>query len=167
LSSKNYHPFVEEISASFIVNTISQVAAQYNRSKDLLLTVEGATMQTDKFLLKRVLEELTDNAFKFTHIGDAVNWDIFLLARGAKLDLEYPNLSKFNAEKFNNVAPCNQFLKENQVIEGLGLGLFLTQKIMKMLGNSLNFIETNSNMLRFQLGFRYLNDASNSEINGK
>jgi len=167
LSSKNYHPFIEEIPASFIVNTISQVAAQYNRSKDLLLTVEGASMQTDKFLLKRVLEELTDNAFKFTHIGDAVNWDIFLLPRGAKLDLEYPNLCDFTAEKFNNVAPSNQFIKGNQVIEGLGLGLFLSQKIMKMLGADFNYVETNSNILRYQLGYRYSNATSNSEKHGK
>ncbi|MCG9881329.1 MAG: hypothetical protein MH472_12085 [Bacteroidia bacterium] len=154
-STKSYHPFIEDVPASFIVNTIVNVAGNYNRSKDLVLSVEGSTIRTDKFLLKRVLEELSENAFKFSQLGDMVIWDIFLLARGAKLDLEYPNRFRFTKEKFAKVAPYNQFIDGNKVIEGLGLGLFLTKEIMNVLDGDLSFMDADPNAVKFQLSLRY------------
>lgn len=157
-STKSYHPFVEDVPASFIVNTIVNIAGNYNRSKDLVLSVEGSSIRTDKFLLKRALEELCENAFKFSQIGDLVIWDIFLLARGAKLDLEYPNRFRFNKEKFDLASPYNQFVDGNKTIDGLGLGLYLTKKIMEILDGEISYTSTDKSANKFHVSFRYMNE---------
>jgi DNA-binding response OmpR family regulator len=153
LLSKKYHPSLEEIPASFIANTFVHVATNYNRASDLVLSVDGSFLITDRFLLKRVLEELAENAFKYSRQGETIALDIFLLPEGAKIEIAYPNHKKFNSEKLKNAAPYEQFSSDNQLIDGLGLGLYLSKVIMEILLGKLVLIDTNQDSLKFQIYF--------------
>ncbi len=151
LESKTYFPFIEDVPATYLVNSIVNVASDHHRSEDLNLLVEGLSIKTDKFLLKRVLDELTENAFKFTQKGDAVNWNIFLSPETSSLEIVYPNKFRFSNEKFEQITAYNQFTIGTQVLEGLGLGLFLSQKISELVGFALSFKELNNNQLSFKI----------------
>jgi CheY-like chemotaxis protein len=153
LESKNYFPFIEDVPVTYVVNSIVNIASNHNRSADLNLSVEGVSIKTDKFLLKRVIEELTENAFKFTQKGDPVNWNVSLNPNAISLEIEYPNKFRFNEEKFEQIAAYNQFTVGSQVLEGLGLGLFLSQKILEVLGFELQFTEKNPSNLSFKILF--------------
>ena len=151
LESKSYFPFIEDVPVTYIVNNIVSIASNYNRSADLNLSVEGVSIKTDKFLFKRVLDELTENAFKFTQRGDAVIWNISLSTDAISLEIEYPNKFRFNKTKFEQIAAYNQFTVGSQVLEGLGLGLFLSQKIVEVLGFNLQFTEKKSSNISFKI----------------
>ena len=161
LLAKKYHLSLEEIPVSFIINTFVHVATNHNRSGDLVLSVDGSFLTTDRFLLKRVLEELADNAFKFSHPGETVALDIFLFPESAKIEIAYPNHKKFNSEMLKNVAPYEQFSSDNQLIEGLGLGLYLSKVIMEFLLGKLVLLDTNPDLLKFQIDFSHYNQNIN------
>lgn len=151
LLAKKYHLYLEEIPVSFIINIFINVASNYNRSSDLVLSVDGNFLTTDRFLLKRVLEELADNAFKYSHLGETIALDIFLFPESTKIEIAYPNHKKYNSEMFENAAPYKQFSSDNKLVEGLGLGLYLSKVIMEFLLGKLVLLDTNPDLLKFQI----------------
>lgn len=153
LESKAYFPFIEDVPATHLINSIVNIASDHNRSADLNLMVEGLTIKTDKFLLKRILDELTENAFKFTQKGDVVIWNIVMSPEYNSLEIVYPNKFRFSKEKFDQISAYNQFTAGSQVLEGLGLGLFLSQKISELLGFELSFKELNTSEICFKITF--------------
>lgn len=139
IDANKVNPYIEEVPCSFVESTLSQVANNYDRIKDLSLVLNGDTiLKTDKFLLKKIVEEVADNAFKFSKPGDRVM--CFVKSVGGKFDLSihYP-CKDFDQDKFARVQPFNQFTEKLNTISGLGLGLFIAKKLTQILGGSSSF----------------------------
>ncbi|OYU95152.1 MAG: hypothetical protein CFE21_12660 [Bacteroidetes bacterium B1(2017)] len=133
-------PFIETIDSKFIESIIKSIALSYNRISDLTLLVSTfeEDLNLDKYLLRKVLEELADNSFKFTTHGIKINWEIKVENGFLDFKVIY-NTGNFTAKCFNEIAPFKQFFNEAKTNPGLGYGLYITKKIISYFNGSIEF----------------------------
>jgi two-component system sensor kinase len=132
-------------SSSEILNTLSKVidktiAIDSNNKKRIDVEVEKATINITESNLEFILFELLDNALKFSN----ENKNVIVL--GKTHDENYYKLvildfgNGFNPEDINNISPFNQFNRNEMEQQGLGLGLFISKKIIKKCKGQINII---------------------------
>jgi CheY-like chemotaxis protein len=128
---------VEFISDNMLQSFLLPMSTKYKRRDDLIVTFVGnGGVNTDRFMLKKLIEELLDNAFKYTSSGEKLYLSFNMAENKFDFSLTY-RVGSFNLDRFNEVNQFKQFSKENSVNEGLGLGLFLAKKIAIILGADL------------------------------
>jgi signal transduction histidine kinase len=110
-----------------------RVAARHKREGDLLLKIENASLFVPTENLAKIVEELVDNAFKFSEPGKPV-----LVATevvGSKFQLTVADKGRgMNAEQISRIGPHIQFERKTFEQQGAGLGLFIAKRITELLG---------------------------------
>ena len=120
--------------AEVVVERVArETGRNWNRAADLVVAVDPAALPLGEEYLTVLVEELVDNACKFSAPGTTVNlqgslqhsfWSLAVTNRG-------PGLS---AEQISQLGAFKQFSHGNQKPRGLGLGLALTQGIARLHG---------------------------------
>lgn len=119
---------------AFIEFTARQVAQQANREQDLQIDVADVpSLQIVQENLKKIVEELLDNAFKFSEPGTAVqvigavqNSHYVLLVRDHGRGLQPEQIAKIGA--------YIQFERRLYEQPGAGLGLIITKRLVELHG---------------------------------
>jgi len=127
-------------SQSEIWNIVVEIAVQKahaaNRENDLHLDIQNHWVTLSETKLRKVLEELLDNAFKFSLTGtpvrvvgrfeeDFYHLDIIDYGRG------------MTAEQIKAIAGCMQFDRSQYEQQGMGMGLILARRIVELQGGEL------------------------------
>jgi DNA-binding response OmpR family regulator len=108
-----------------------ETGRRWNRAADLAIAAEPASLPLREEFLVMLVEELVDNACKFSAPGTPIQvrgegrrefWSLAVSNQG-------PGLS---AEQISGIGAFKQFLHGNQKPQGLGLGLALTQGIARL-----------------------------------
>lgn len=108
-----------------------EVAARYDRQDDLLVYASEGTVYADQNDYMKVVEELTDNAFKFSEKGSKV-----LVSCGGEGERFLLNIT----DKGRGIAPADiqrigaymQFDRMLHAQQGSGLGMIISRKIVEM-----------------------------------
>ncbi|MFA6286479.1 MAG: response regulator [Opitutaceae bacterium] len=109
------------------------VGRSWNREADLVIAIEPARLPLREEYLVLIIEELVDNACKFSAPGTPVAvtgrggrefWSLTVGNRG----------SGMSAEQIARIGAFKQFWSGSKKPEGLGLGLALTQGIARLHG---------------------------------
>jgi DNA-binding response OmpR family regulator/anti-sigma regulatory factor (Ser/Thr protein kinase) len=109
------------------------VCQSWHRTTDLVIAAEQGLLPIREEYLVLVVEELIDNACKFSEPGSPIEvcghsqaefWSVTVINRG-------PGLSK---DQIAQIGAFKQFWNENKKPQGLGLGLALTQGIARLHG---------------------------------
>lgn len=137
---------IDELSMAAI-----DICKQRNRFKDLNMQLIGNQLFVDKHLLSKIIEELLDNACKFSPSGSMINFKLSTFADRLKIDLHYEG-GDFSSSMFNKVDAFKQFNSAKNG-EGLGLGLYLCNEITKKLNGELKFEQQNSGIISYKLMF--------------
>jgi signal transduction histidine kinase len=112
------------------------VAAQHQRAADLVLAVGEASLLIPRENLKKILEELVDNAFKFSEAGQPVR--IATETRGSTFHLTVTDHGRgMTAEQIARVAPHMQFDRKTYEQQGAGLGLIIAKRLTELLGGQM------------------------------
>lgn len=110
-------------------------ASQYDRPADLVLgpVPEGVRLAISSEHLHKVLDELLDNAFKFSTAGTPVRLDI--VERGTQWELCIrDNGNGMTPAQISSIGAYTQFNRFVQEQQGIGLGLVIARRLVELHG---------------------------------
>ena len=111
-------------------------AQAYNREQDLRVEAVEATAAISEKNFRKVIEELIDNAFKFSDAGTPVS--ISLEQKGNHLFLFVSDQGRgMTKEQIEDVGAYMQFDRKVYEQKGFGLGLVLAKRITELYGGEL------------------------------
>jgi len=122
---------VSEITPDMVIITSNKVANRFNRKDDLDISVEKSVISVPITYFLIVIEELLDNAFKFS-------------SKGTKVTLSSNNKDDYcqliitdkgrgmTEEQSANISAYLQFERDKYEQQGMGLGLIISMKIMEI-----------------------------------
>ncbi len=108
LSGEKYPPETTRHSQTVIYNGALDIAAKYNRHKDLKLVLEDSALNIADSHLHKIVTELTDNAFKYSGPGTEVSVRSFV--QDNYYYIKFNNEGKgFSREQLSKIGPLIQF----------------------------------------------------------
>jgi two-component system, sensor histidine kinase and response regulator len=112
------------------------VAAHYRREGDLLLKIEPARLLIATENLTKIVEELVDNAFKFSEAGKPVL--VATEISNGRFCFQVADKGRgMTAEQISRIGPHIQFERRTFEQQGAGLGLFIAKRLTELLGGQI------------------------------
>lgn len=119
-----------------VTDVVRQKAQQFDRIGDIQVEVQNATIQISELKLKKIVEELVDNAFKFSEAGTPVRvissfdentYVLYITDSGRGM----------SAEQITNIGAYQQFDRKVYEQKGTGLGLAIAKRLAELHGGDL------------------------------
>jgi len=125
-----------------IIDIATQKAKQNQRETDLLLEVVNSSIKVSEQDLEKVLEELLDNAFKFSEPGTFVHVKATV---DDTFKLRIMNSGRqMTSEQIASIGACTQFDRRFYQQHGLGMGLIIAKRITEVHGGQLTIQSDNN-----------------------
>lgn len=145
-----------------LIKTIAEnVAVKYKRSSDL--SVDGIdariTISTAEFNI--ILEELVDNAFKFSGLGKPVTINTNIDGNQYIIIIK-DNGRGMKAEQLKKIDAYVQFEREKYEQQGMGLGLTIAQKLVEMYGGKFDINSTYGSSTEIKISFPVIKESGKS-----
>jgi signal transduction histidine kinase len=122
--------------AMLIEEHVRKLAAAVNRPGDLQLRLSPVAVPMSEEYLAKVVDELSQNAFKFSKAGTPVT--VELSDAAGVFTLGVSDLGRgFTTEQLTNIGAYMQFDRQKQEQQGLGLGLAIARRLTELHGGSL------------------------------
>lgn len=122
--------------ASVISDAVARKAEEYNRPNDVILELETAAIRISHENFTKIIEELVDNAFKFSEPGKIIHiksnkhehqYSIGLRDYGRGMD----------KEQVQQLGPYMQFDRAFYEQQGLGLGFTIAKRLIELHGGKI------------------------------
>ena len=127
--------------AQIIKSVAEKNAVKYERLDDLTLSLSDYPIHMEKSYFKTVVEEVVDNACKFSNSGDKI--EIISRVSGNEFEIIFKNEGRgMTEEQIVKIGALMQLDRDKYEQQGGGLGLALTQQIINLHGGKLK-IESN------------------------
>jgi two-component system, sensor histidine kinase and response regulator len=120
----------------FIKDSARELAKEANRSDDIVLMVSDGAPRIHKNYLKKIIEELLDNSFKFSKAGTSV-------ILKTELTEDYYSLSVIDEgsgmspESVSQIGAYMQFERKTHEQQGTGLGLVIVKRLIDLHGGTM------------------------------
>jgi two-component system, sensor histidine kinase and response regulator len=125
-----------------IPDVARKVAARFKRDGDLLLNVGPGSLLIPADHFKKIVEELVDNAFKFSDPGKCVR--VSTTMSGNRFLLTISDHGRgMTKEQISTVGPHMQFERKTFEQQGSGLGLIIAKRLAELLGGQM-MLESNA-----------------------
>ena len=123
----------------------SNQALANNRSKDLILELNDVPIPISEDYLGRIVDELIQNAFKFSKVGTPVTVSLTETLNGITLAVSDRGRG-FSTEHITRVGAYMQFERKMHEQQGLGLGLTIAKRLTELHGGALNIESERGNI---------------------
>ena len=152
---------IEPLPIDHVAPSIAKTIAQRcQRAEDLVYTVEPCWGLITEADFMAALEELLDNAFKFSESGTPVT----LVAQpwGDQIHISITNQGRgMSNEQIQRVGAFLQFERQTYEQQGLGLGLAIASKVARLYGGRLDLNNETPGELQVQLALPLTAPLSN------
>lgn len=120
---------------------VEELANQYNRQADVQIVIEPANLRILAEDMGKIVEELVDNAFKFSEAGTAVqitgkvldgSYEFCILDRGRGMQ----------PEDIKQIGGMRQFSRQVYEQQGMGLGLVIARRLAEIYNGQLTLEST-------------------------
>ncbi|MFN6519475.1 MAG: response regulator [Nostoc sp. CreGUA01] len=145
----------ESVAKTVISDVCLQKAREFSRTKDLSLELTESILQIPEDKLTIVIEELIDNAFKFSLRGSQVR--VISNCDRSKFRLYFVDNGKgMTIEEIERIGAFIQFNRKLHEQQGSGLGLSIVQHIIKLYGGEfiINSIPEQQTIVSIVLPYR-------------
>jgi two-component system sensor histidine kinase/response regulator len=119
---------------SIVFGECFQVASKYSRTNCLIISIEPASVRMDEIMLRKIIFEIVDNAFKFSEnlveITGTVENDFYCLK------INDAGIG-FTENEIKNIGAYMQFDRNVNEQQGSGLGLVLVKRMLDISGGQL------------------------------
>jgi len=126
------HTFTTSDAGAVIARIARQTASEYEREADLTLDVDGTpplALLDDN--LKKIVEELVDNAFKFSEPGTPVG--LAVTANDSRCAIRVDDRGRgLKPEQVANIGAYVQFERKLYEQQGSGLGLIIAKRLAEL-----------------------------------
>jgi two-component system, sensor histidine kinase and response regulator len=112
---------------------VRKVAKRHRREADLRLQIESAKVLIPPDNLSKIVEELVDNAFKFSEHGKEVGVATELVESTFLLTVSDQGRG-MTADQIAKIGPHMQFDRKTYEQQGAGLGLVIAKRLTELLG---------------------------------
>ncbi len=119
------------IAQEIISTSAEAVATRHKRPHDLECNVERTVLNMMAHNLKKVIEEIVDNAFKFSGKSTKVRLDACRTEDGYYSVVVSDTGRGMSKEDLENIGAYTQFDRETHEQQGMGLGLTIVRRIME------------------------------------
>jgi signal transduction histidine kinase len=127
--------------APVVSATASEVARRFGRETDLVLEVGAGQVFAGEGNLRKIVEELVDNAFKFSEPGQRVR--VVTEQAGKRFTVEVQDQGRgMTPEQIAQIGPHMQFNRGTYEQQGAGLGLVITKRLTELLGGQFSIQST-------------------------
>ncbi|NJN48641.1 MAG: hybrid sensor histidine kinase/response regulator [Alkalinema sp. RL_2_19] len=120
-----------------LTNIAEQCAKKYHRSTDLRLEIEPAELAISEVKLIKLMDEVIDNAFKFSQVGQAVQ----IFARHVDdqhYQIDVMDMGRgMTPHQIASLGGYMQFDRDRYEQQGGGLGLTIAKRMMELHGGEL------------------------------
>jgi CheY-like chemotaxis protein len=118
---------------------VNNTAAKYDRFDDFIVKDEtmgiSINMSSENFYV--IMNELSDNAFKFSNKGDKVIMSSKISDENLIVELSDEGIG-IEDNQISNIAALNQFNREKNEQQGVGLGLIIAKKMIELHNGNFN-----------------------------
>jgi two-component system sensor histidine kinase/response regulator len=126
---------------SLIQTHAAAQATQANRSQDLSLELADVSVPMVEEYLAKIVDELVQNAFKFSKAGSPVRVKLNETFNTAVLSVSDEGCG-FSTEQITRIGAYMQFDRRMQEQQGLGLGLTIAKRLVALHGGTLSIEST-------------------------
>lgn len=140
-ASPDRKAFIGKESTQMLRSRIEDIAVKsaerYNRAGDLRLFVSEGEASISMQSAIRMIEELVDNAFKFSQPGSPVDVASSVEQNAYRLTVSDAGVG-MKPENLGEIGAYRQFNRKSQEQQGTGLGLAITKRIAELYGGILS-----------------------------
>jgi signal transduction histidine kinase len=122
---------------SLIKRIAGAQAAQIVRLKDLKIEAAEISMPISEEYFGKIVNELVQNAFKFSEAGSPVQVKLAEAFNGVELSITDQGRG-FSTEQIRSIGAYVQFDRKMQDQQGLGLGLVISKRLAELHGGTLS-----------------------------
>jgi two-component system, sensor histidine kinase and response regulator len=140
LSSKtgsNKKVLISSISIPFVKSILENIASRYKRSDDLETDIKDTTVKMSMEDIAVIIEEIVDNAFKFSNSNTKVSVNIYNDNNNFIMTVSDSGRG-LNTEQITQVGAYVQFERGKYEQQGSGLGLTISKKMIELHGGTFN-----------------------------
>jgi len=119
-----------------IADIATRLAQQENRAADLSLKLQKANLRMSDLRLQKIMEELIDNAFKFSKPGTTVEISSHLIEQNCVVQITDFGRG-MTPEQIANLGAYMQFDRRFYEQQGSGLGLIIAKRMLELHGGEL------------------------------
>ena len=122
---------------SIIKEVAFSKAKQFKREKDIVIDVDEANVQITTENIRKMIEELVDNAIKFSTPNSPISVKVNMTKEFYTIEI-LDNGRGMSPDQISNIGSYMQFDRKLYEQQGMGLGLIIAKRLVELHDGSMN-----------------------------